>query len=625
MTLKRGRQALLPSGGEATEHGLLSDGLTVRCYEEGSSLSKDFLFSRLPVSPELQRLLADAFAKRTAPGRGLRSIASIELIFRVLRIFSEYLAQLPQPPRLKVELEPRHIDGYKEHREKSNAKPKLDEEMRAIKSVLRQCNWTPDMVAKLAEPNPRRVRKGGFRPSYTRGEFQRIAAAARKDLSAAAERIRANRKLLSEYRDGKIEDDTSRRLELLDYVERHADVPRDPELSCYPHCAAAWVASGGFGSVREIVRWLHLSPTEVAAASVLFAVMTGQNPYVIMKCTADHHRADGYAGGTETAIVGLRKPRRRRRAFMDLALSAVPDWITVPEGISSLSARDELHTPFGLFALMYELTESSRRIEGSGRLMVAYCGTGRPGRAVRPQGAAQGWVQPWSAGAGLLADGLPGEARGVLEVSLVRLRKTYLELNQKPVAHTEQTLINDYLGRGEGNLDEYRKVVAEALAEEVSKARARPAIATLDAQGLAQLSRDPAGVAANLGISEATLRRLASGQLDTVMAGCVDNMNGPDGKGGACKASFVVCLGCPCARALPRHLPVQLLVREHMEMRRAAMTPLAWAKRFALPYTQLVDLLERHDADSLTQARAEITDAHREMVDRFFKRELDFR
>jgi len=55
------------------------------------------------------------------------------------------------------------------------------------------------------------------------------------------------------------------------------------------------------------------------------------------------------------------------------------------------------------------------------------------------------------------------------------------------------------------------------------------------------------------------------------------------------------------------------------------MTPLAWAKRFALPYTQLVDLLERHDADSLTQARAEITDAHREMVDRFFKRELDFR
>ena len=55
------------------------------------------------------------------------------------------------------------------------------------------------------------------------------------------------------------------------------------------------------------------------------------------------------------------------------------------------------------------------------------------------------------------------------------------------------------------------------------------------------------------------------------------------------------------------------------------MTPLAWTQRFALPHTQLTDLLSQHDADDLAAARVAITDADRDTVDQFLNRHLDYR
>ncbi|MGO4613563.1 hypothetical protein AB4305_16815 [Nocardia sp. 2YAB30] len=78
-----------------------------------------------------------------------------------------------------------------------------------------------------------------------------------------------------------------------------------------------------------------------------------------------------------------------------------------------------------------------------------------------------------------------------LTIKMSLLRLTYLELNQKPVAHTESTLVNDYLARNRGNLAEYRQVVADALTGEVDKARVRGIMAHLSEADLAQALTDP--------------------------------------------------------------------------------------------------------------------------------------
>jgi hypothetical protein len=148
--------------------------------------------------------------------------------------------------------------------------------------------------------------------------------------------------------------------------------------------------------------------------------------------------------------------------------------------------------------------------------------------------------------------------------------------------------------RNRGNLAEYQQVVGAVLAEQVDKAAARARIQTLSEQDIADAHEHPERVAARHCMDPGTLLRMISGDLDTVLGACIDHSNGPHAAAGQpCRASFMLWLSCPCARATPTHLPVQVLVHDELERRRAAVTPLRWAQRFALPHAQLTDLLGR--------------------------------
>lgn len=151
-------------------------------------------------------------------------------------------------------------------------------------------------------------------------------------------------------------------------------------------------------------------------------------------------------------------------------------------------------------------------------------------------------------------------------------------------------------------------------------------MAVLTRTDLERAGTDAESVAAEYGIDAVTLKRMIAGELDTVMNACVDHRNSPHAPAGEpCRASFMLCLGCPCARALPRHLPVQVLVHDRLADRRAEMTPLEWTQRFGLAHTQLADLLSRHDDVDVDDARVNATDTDRAVVTRFLNRELDLR
>ena len=146
----------------------------------------------------------------------------------------------------------------------------------------------------------------------------------------------------------------------------------------------------------------------------------------------------------------------------------------------------------------------------------------------------------------------------------------------------------------------------------------------LPAAEIAEAREHPQRVAARHSIDPHTLTRLLSGDLDTVMAACVDHTNSPYTPAGTpCTASFMLCLGCRCARALPGHLPVQVAVFDLLVARRQHLTPLRWAQRFSLPHAQLSDLLQRAGSVAVHDARTGLTAAQLRLAERFLDRELD--
>ncbi|MFD5063821.1 MULTISPECIES: hypothetical protein [unclassified Streptomyces] len=592
----------------------------------------------MATAPALRDALVAAFVRRTAPGAGLTSLSTTDKIYRTVVTFDRFLAALPHPPPESSRITPKQFNEFYEER-KGRGNSTASQDLAELRRLLIRVDGLSDaLVGRLASDMPKYQGPGEPKESYSRAELKRIADAARTTLREAAKRIRENRELLRRFRDGELapggDRKMMRRLELLDSVDRFADVPRRVKNTSWGKGNAIpcpWVTARG--TVREIVSWLHLTVDELAAGAVLLAVMTGENPMVIFKAPSAHHRADGHTGADGTAIIDLRKPRRGRRAYMTLALSQVPDWISIPDKPEEVTARDELHTPFGLYVLLHDLTAGSRALSGSRELLTGFFATGRSGvgRGVRPIGDG-GWMvtrlaQDW----GLMADPLIGEdgkslppAPLCLRMDLLRL--TYIELHQKPVAHTEQTAATVYLARNRGNVAEYRKVVADTLVAEVTKARTRGSVVTMTARDVERARSDPESVAAEHGLDPTTLGRMIAGELDTVLAACSDNKNSPHSPPGQpCRASFLLCLECECARALPRHLSVQVLVHDRLEERREQLDSLQWAQRFAAPHAQLADLIDQHDEAAVADARRGAGASERALADRFLNRELDLR
>ncbi len=606
--------------------------MLVRFTSEDGRTSKDFDFARLVVGRELQVAFAVAFDRRTGPSGSRKAMSSVRATYDVLRRFSTYLAGLVTPPSRAAELTAAQLDGYLLGRRHLRT---LDREANLLSHTLRAVEGLSERFAAklLTDPDPTRSRAGTLH-SYSQAEFTRILAAARRDARAAAQRIRAHRALLERWRAGQVDrtaDQTGWELGLLlDHVERLGDVPRHPNG---PSPTKMAVRHGG---IRYLMSLIHLPWQDAAAFVVLLIGLTGQNGGTIAAAPASHHRADGDAGGTATAIVELSKPRRgKRRSHMDVPLTALPDWLTVdPATAQAVTAKDELHSPFGVYMLLLELTGPARRLVGTDRLLVSWAcsGGGGVGGGFRV-GLVKQMIPAWGRDKAIPADPQPPdrqpggpvvEALGVLEVSMARLRLTYLEQHQTAVAHTEQVLANEYLGRNRGNLLTYQRLVARVLDEQVATAKASTLLATLDERDIAHARQHPSAVADRFGIDAPTLKRVLAGELDTVLAACVDHHNGPHAPPGQpCRASFMRCLDCPCARATPQHLPVQVLTLDALAARRAELPPLEWTRRFAVPHAQLADALGRFTPETVAAARAATSENDRRLVDRFLARELD--
>jgi hypothetical protein len=260
---------------------------------------------------------------------------------------------------------------------------------------------------------------------------------------------------------------------------------------------------------------------------------------------------------------------------MTLPLSALHPQLRPPAGDTRRHAvlNTSLTTAFGVFALLVELSEPTRRMLGSSRALASYTGPRRPG-GVPPfregipshlRGQRQRWLREWLTGEKRHDDLLVG-------ISLDRLRKTHLARHRRPVAHTPDSLAR-YLRRMDTVTEEGYQIVREALEEQVVHALARRRM-TVTTE-----AHTPAEIASQ----------------DTVLGSCSDFDRSPLDGGRSCRQTFLTCLDCANARAFPRHLPLQLLVLEELQARRVTMPLVRWVGEFAGRVAQLQQVVEEYE------------------------------
>ncbi|MEU6211802.1 hypothetical protein ABZ891_18055 [Streptomyces sp. NPDC047023] len=244
-----------------------------------------------------------------------------------------------------------------------------------------------------------------------------------------------------------------------------------------------------------------------------------------------------------------------------------PDICVRPFGAGRLMA--DLHLTFSdigafeVYALLVDLAGPARAHLGTDQLLVFFYSKGvEKARGFRT-GLPNSILASWSRGANLSADALGEDGLPIpLVVDSQRLRMSWLERHQQPVAHTERTLANEYLARNRGNLAEYQKVVADVLEEQLAGARAAQVMRVLTAADVAEARQRPEAVARRHGLETATLQKLLAGELDTVLGGCTDHLASPHSPAGEpYRAAFLLCLSCPCARATPAGAGTQAVGR----------------------------------------------------------------
>ncbi|MEO3749420.1 hypothetical protein [Streptomyces sp. B6B3] len=607
----------------------------MRYIEEKGRRSRVFDFSGVPVSGVLQRWLAEVFATATGPRRGVKSIATAGSYYTMLVRFATFLSKRSDAPQRPEDISTAHVAAFKLSLSPGSRLPSAWR----LRTLMRDVPRLPAATRAAIVHGRLPERETDAVLAYSEDERQQILTAVRHDVRLARDRIRTSRALLDRYRRGEAKDGEERLGWALDVIDRTGDVPRDGGGS-----PVTWARR--YGGVRAMLARLCLTRLEAAAFSLLLVDMTGENFGTVATWPAAHFRPDGgVAGAPALAVLEAAKPRRGPdREYMATPVEDLPDSLaSLVEGAESEARL--FRSPLRAYLLLLELTDLSRR-HGDHGLALGYVRTTMLHHGRWAGGIASHHTSDWAVGHGfpLLprrgwptagaqevsgADNDPGpddQAGGLPSVDAGRLRQTALERTRHPVAHSRQTLNDRYLRRSPAVQREGREIVRTALEEQVAKARDRQQTPVFSAMFVAMAEVDPQQAAAEMGVDVEVLKRILVGQEDTVLASCADHHDGPDTPPGEpCTASFLACLGCRNARALPHHLPVQVYVRDRLAQLRTHLDPDEWDLRYGDAFAQLTHLLgpPHYTATDVQQARERLARSERHLADDLLKGRWD--
>ncbi|MEU1941976.1 hypothetical protein ABZ554_05890 [Streptomyces sp. NPDC020125] len=586
-------------------------------HEESTGRTVRFDCSDLPVSGPVRDWLVRRLAEQAGARSGVKRAKSFRTGYQVVRDFAQALAQCAPPPEQPADITAEHIRAFTSRYEDPQTRRTC---VTRLRTALRGCTELTETARRELFETRLPVKQVSEQvTAYSEGDWQQIMTALRRDVRLCRDRIRGGLRLLEQFRAGALEQGSAEAElgGLLDSFATSGDLPRGRDGGGTPEVKR-------HGGVVPVMRMLSLSQQEASAFALLLAALTAENLGTVAKWPAVYRRADGGAGAPSVALVEQRKPRRGPER--EHRVAAVED---LPVSLSSVLDQaygDEplFHSPLRVYDLLLELTAPARWITGSTGAFV--------NRRVGDRGG-QGscWsdeirIERWARSRGFPPVTRDGE-QGLPGIDVRRIRQTALEIQRHPVSHSRNTLRDHYLRRSRTVREQSQQVVAEALQEQVAKARTAAEVVVLPSRLLSLATRDPDTAAAEAQLAPEVLKSMASGERDTGVVACRDHRESPHTAAGeACPASFLNgCLNCVNARALPHHLPVQTALYDRLAALRPNLDPPVWEARYAKPLAQLRDILTHYSAAEQNEARASVTDRHQAMISALLDGRTDLR
>lgn len=607
-----GQSASLPEKGWRAPELVLEGGTAVRFIEEQGGAEKIYDFTKLAVEPAVQQWLARAFARRIRPPAAVKRIKSATQTYEMIGRFAAVLGASDPPVGDASAVTADHLTAF--HDRYHGLRSQLYY-VDSLRGILRDDPDLPaDVRADLIATRPagNRDRSVPSRPTeYTDVQWQQITSTLRRDVRLARNRIRAGRNLLSRYRDeGIVEDHPDYFLaRQLDLFDRTGDVLRTRR-------GTPSEALSKLGGVRHIAALLCLTPHEMTAFALLITAMTGENFGTVSGWPATSYRPDGRALDT-AAIVLLEATKPRRGPDREHIVTALEDLPPSLAGVLDADTGDRrlFRSPLRVYKLLLELTELSRRHGRHQGAFGAY--TASPSRK------GEYWTsrpQSFHVGAWAKTNGFPvtssATSEGPPSINTRWLRNTAIARTRRPVAHTRTTMNDQYLMRSDQVIGDARTVVASALRREVDKARRRHAVPVFTTEFVSLARADPQAAAQQAALPVRAVSALVSGHHDTLLAGCTDHTNSPHSEVGmCCPASFLECLDCVNARALPHHLPVQIAAADQIAALRPHLDPQMWTAKYAPVLDRLDDILGHYTSAEQARARTDVTGEQRRLVE----------
>lgn len=543
------------------------DGVVVRFHGEDGR-THTFSLVGLPL-PEVHADLAAAFARRTGPDGSLRTLASATGLWWILRRFVRFLAGLPRPPRTVRQLTSFHLGQFRLHRATTmslvNAEAELGGVLALLEVVTPRQQLRPEVVELFGRrrTHPRSRQLGA--PGYSEREFRQVMAAARGDVAAIRDRLRAAEQLLARAwtRPQTITDPRERRLAV-----RLLETAMTGEPARILQAGRTLVDGA---AMKQLAKQLFLVHEDLAPLLVLGVGLTGRNGETLKELPAAHQVLDGRAVAVEVV---------KRRRGPDQGRGVAHWEVGRPSR--------QLHTPGGYYLLLEAMTRRSRSFSRTPSAWSVWLRTGGHQDPFQQHLGRYVGLKPWADRHDLRDDdGQP------LVLNLNRLKTTVEVRTTKTVGghlpsaartNTMDVLFANYLRGDPTVLDWAADEVTAALADAQRQARqAHLRVLTGTGTGSGVDGLDPAQAAAELDVSHATARQALDGGLDTAFAACLDIYDSPfggDNDDGRCGASFLICLRCPNALVTGRHLPGLLGLLDELEAARQTMDLETWRQRY---------------------------------------------
>lgn len=558
----RGRRAPVPATQydvPAAVTGASADLVVQFVGDDGRSCS--WPVGALPL-PQWHSAVAAALAARTGPSGGTRTRSSAGEVWNAISRLLRFLNALPVPPSAPASLTAAHLDLYVQNRMKTSQRNYVLASVAELRRLFQHAplrdQVAPEATEYLAQRTLDMKRPG--RSGYSDGELDRIVTAARTDVAAIEQRLRRGEELLSRWHIDR---------ENLSRADWHLarQLAGVAESGIVPRQVAGGVLSGQ--QRTALAGHLFVTRADLEPLVVLMVAVSGRNSETVKELPADHQVVEGRAVEL-TAI----KRRRGARGWLDAV-----SWEIGPE-------RRRMHTPGGVYLLMYELMRRSREISGSSSIWSVW----RNATRTLDAGPATEHLDPfavaleagrlslprWSASHSLRADqGASGDPAGSLGVDLGRIR-TSVEVRRTravgghlpsaAVTNTTPVLFANYL-RGDHTVKDWAEgVLGEAVAEAESAAlAAHQAI-------MRTSSKQPLQVNPPAAIAEAA--------VDGAWAACSDPQHRP-ATGRACRSvSFLDCFHCGNCVITDSHLPAITSLMAALADRRTELGEADWWARY---------------------------------------------